>query len=58
MPKSLKFLVVNTNKKREGKVTIERVRKMKEERPDDFESAVGAIGDVTQEIIECLVLDT
>ena len=50
------FILVNTNKQREGKVTIERVRKMKEDDPDKFNDAIGLIGDITEDIIECLGL--
>ena len=56
--KTLKFMLVNTNKQREGKLTIEKVLKLKQTDPLKFEEAMGVLGDVTSEIIECLGLES
>ena len=41
-------------KQRETKITVEKVLSLKSENPDLFSDTVGAIGDITEEIIECL----
>ena len=52
--KDFPFLVINTNKSSSTQETVAKVRKMKEERPDDFEFSMGAIKDTTEMIEETL----
>ena len=49
------FILVNTNKQRQGKVTIEKVAAMPEGVRND---AIGQIGDITEMILECLNLES
>ena len=48
------FILVNTNKQRSAKQMIDKVIKLKEDDPEKFEETMGTIGDVTDELIECL----
>ena len=50
-------MLVNTNKQRLGKVQIEKVAKMKSEKGEVFDETIGAIGDISESIVECLGLD-
>jgi len=50
------FVLVNTNKQREGKFTIQKVKQLSKDDPAKFEDAMGMLGDITGEIIECLGL--
>lgn len=51
LPKNI--FLVNTLKERDTKTTVEKVLALKSSDPDQFESTIGAIGDTTEEIIDC-----
>ena len=48
------FILVNTNKERKGKETIMKVKALKESDPQKFDEIIGGMGDISEEIIECL----
>ena len=48
------MIVVNTNAKKNTKVLVQKVKALKEANPEDFNESMNTIGNVTDEIIECL----
>lgn len=52
------FMVVNTNKQRKGRETIEKVLRLSTEEPETFKEAMGQLGDITSSIVECLGLES
>jgi len=48
----VKFILVNTNKQRDGIKTISQVQKLQQRDPQAFEETIGALQDTTESIIE------